>query len=143
MKLSEAIRLGAMSGPQARWKLYDPETGGTCAQGAAALAIGCLDTNTGWYILPFPAAIHAIWKPVYREFMEAPCPECGRHEDGYISNGLMAHLNNEHGWTREQIAARVQAIEDAQVSPDPSCGSSTETPEIGVPTSVGVVATQK
>lgn len=119
MKLSEAIRLGAMAGPQIFWRLYDAQTHGTCAQGAAALAIGCIDLETRYYKVPFPPAITAAWTPVYAAFMNQPCPECGQR-DKFLSDGLMAHLNNEHQWTREHIADMVEEIErraDAEGQP--------------------------
>lgn len=45
MKLSEAIKLGAMNGPQA----FDAYTDGvgTCALGAALKAVGCAPVDAG------------------------------------------------------------------------------------------------
>lgn len=48
MRLSEAIRLGAMWGPQTSGVSYDPTTHGTCAMGAAWLASGRQPLATTW-----------------------------------------------------------------------------------------------
>jgi hypothetical protein len=106
MKLSEAIRLGAMNGPQVFGRLGDLAGGGTCAQGAAVLAIGLMpDALRGIniqarFIEAFPASV-----------IPAQCPKC---KENNVAGNLMAHLNNDHLWTREQIADWVEQIERAQ-----------------------------
>ncbi len=42
---SEAIRLGGMLAPKAKWVFYDGRTGAMCVQGAALQAIGKLHTT--------------------------------------------------------------------------------------------------
>jgi hypothetical protein len=102
MKLSTAIRLGAMLGPQAFGRLDDATTGGTCAYGAALQAAG-LDFYDTWKLT---GVFHAM------------CPACAdaqRAADRYRFNTL-AHLNDTHRWTREQIADWVQTIEEQAVA---------------------------
>lgn len=80
MLLSEAIRLGAMLGPQYRGKAFGPNNS-TCALGSAALAIGCDSSSL------YPSRIEKHW-PI-------------------LTNGLgreIARKNDSHDWTREQIA---------------------------------------
>lgn len=80
MKLSEAIRLGAMMGPQVFRTLSDD--GGTCAMGSASKAIGVSTQQ-------FPE----VWPWVYAK--EMPCPECA-----WLCNNvawvIATHLNDHH-----------------------------------------------
>lgn len=103
MKLSEAIRLGALLKPQG----FDDGPFGasdqhTCAFHAACEAIGHPryggESYDSWGRL-------GVW--------EAPCPVANCDRNRYPWN-TVAHLNDDHRWTREQIADWVQAIEDAQ-----------------------------
>jgi hypothetical protein len=115
MKLSEAIRLGSMNGPQVFGRLGD-FSGGTCAQGAAVLAIGLMpDAFKGIsiqarFIDAFPVSVIPV-----------RCPEC---ETRNVAGNVMAHLNNDHKWTRERIADWVETIERAHEPHDPACDSS-------------------
>lgn len=98
MKLSDAILLGSIGTVQAFGKFYDD--GKTCAMGAGLSAIGKLvcdfsyknfyNEQEAW---PYCASI-------------AKCPECC---DDWIRRlrDVVAHLNNEHTWTRPRIAAWV------------------------------------
>lgn len=102
MRLSEAIRLGAMLKPQA---FGDYSVGvGTCALGAAHEALGKnADDESEWW-----------WPELPRD---AICPSCGgmRHSDSsFAVGGVIAHLNDVHKWTREQIADWVETIEREQ-----------------------------
>lgn len=107
MKLSEAIRLGAMMKPQAFGSFYD--NGGSCALGAACDALG-IDPNLETQFLFVPDKIGY-----------SVCPECGMtrfqrntaEDDAY----LIVHLNDIHRWTREQIADWVETIEAQQEQP--------------------------
>jgi hypothetical protein len=97
MRLSEAMRLGAMLKPQGFRALIGLR-GRTCALGAALDAIGCLDLGTippMWY-----------WAVECIGF----CPACRRpHRRDVVA--LIAHLNDRHHWTRERIAELIATIE--------------------------------
>lgn len=99
MKLSEAIRLGAMLHPQAFGAMQflnaNHEIIGTCAMGAAMRA--------GYR--PDVGAIRIVSCPVHR------------HASCLIDSNLYAmvtHLNDWHRWTREAIAGWVETIEAAE-----------------------------
>lgn len=109
MRLSEAIRLGAMLRPVQEFHvLFDPATGGSCALGAAAEAIGMLDTSRyGRYLKGKKAPKHWRW-------LKAPraCPQCrNKYRD---TQDVIIHLNNGHKWTRERIADWIETLEQAQ-----------------------------
>jgi hypothetical protein len=97
MRLSEAIRLGAMLHPQA-FGWYQRE-GGTCAMGAAMDAGGF----QRWPIV---------------EVSPATCPACAcvLHGNGicHATGAIIVHLNDGHRWTREQIADWVQTVEERE-----------------------------
>lgn len=118
MRLSEAIRLGAMLKPQAFGTWYDGE--GTCATGAALEAMGFLDTNL---LSAFPSrdeeekVFSAYAASVaFREHnailknKKCACLECGSVA---FVGAMIVHLNNKHRWTRERIADWVETIETA------------------------------
>lgn len=114
MRLSEAIRLGAMLRPQEYSVLFDVSTGRSCALGAAAEAIGMLDiTETNRFVNGVKAPQAWMW--VKRI---AACPECGPmfacHYDKRDVQSVIIHLNNQHRWTRERIADWVESIERSQ-----------------------------
>lgn len=112
MRLSEAIRLGAMLKPQGFGDLW---TGGvravegrlvdtpvhSCALGAAWDALGC-----GWRdpLKDPPPAICA--------FLNQPaiCPSCFLRRRANLGQ-IVAHLNDHHRWTRERIADWVESQE--------------------------------
>lgn len=102
MKLSEAIRLGAMLRPQAFYGLF--AGGGSCANGAALEAFGCKPTSEDpWEYMPSDLI----------EFSDS----IARHPvTGYSDaiNTVIVGLNNDWRWTRESIANWVATIEDAQ-----------------------------
>jgi hypothetical protein len=134
MKLSEAIRLGSMIGPQAygaRRKtvkrgflgLFGPKVEAFCAMGAAYAAVGAstvtrparpgelagaerggISRYQGGELVTF------ITCPWYT-FLEriTPCPACSRDE--MELDRLIAHLNDKHKWTRERIADFVETLE--------------------------------
>ena len=126
MKLSEAIRLGAMLKPQAFGALSSTDQTGTCAMGAAIQAIGSpmralrdgeASTNgrrsTG---TPLVADVPQDWQNTY-DAKDPVCPECA----GIKVNVLAAitHLNDTHRWTRERIADWVETLEVAAVTTEP------------------------
>lgn len=109
MKLSEAIRAGAAKRPtQAFGVLYDFRDDATCAIGAAADAIGMLDTSSHNRFLPGVEPPLA-WKAVC--YQQMTCPSCG--EIFKRLDTWMIHANSVHRWTREAIADCVEAAEVA------------------------------
>lgn len=107
MKLSEAIRLGAMVSAQGFGGL---STGGRCALGAAADAIGIEDWVNGaldyWQLRQQWPVLNA----------SACCPECF---DGEMALSVVWHLNDQHRWTRERIADWVETLEQRSESSVP------------------------
>ena len=99
MKLSEAIRLGAMLRPQGFGPQVVTERG-SCVWGAAIEAIGQYP-NVYW------SRVLSKW-PVATEPSVCPVLRCGTL--GSVS-GVMVHLNNDHCWTREKIAEWVATME--------------------------------
>ena len=118
MKLSEAIRLGAMMHPQHFGDMHefgDDGRGnriiiGSCALGAALDAGWAEDATMGG-------------DPVIKSLMGwYPCPQC--HLSYYQSHNINAaafppfllcvivHLNDSHHWTRERIADWVELLEN-------------------------------
>lgn len=102
MRVSEAMRLGAMLDGQAFNTLQD-EGGRTCAIGAALKAL------TG----------AATWTPAGEEAMHwmtftgrMTCPACDLIE--WHVHNLVVHLNNHHRWPRHQIADWLQTVEEVR-----------------------------
>ncbi len=94
LKLSEAMRLGAMLKPQGFWALRPKET--ACALDAVRLAVGREPLLADlWPILDGPAT----------------CPVCGEdpHYALSLAQVIATHLNDTHRWTREQIADWIEA----------------------------------
>ena len=95
MLLSEAIRLGAMLGPQCFDEFHNEQTDATCALGAAFLALGTEGSFFGpeWCLGNIPA----------------DCPQC-RHK---LKNSVqvITHLNDYHRWSRSAIADWVETLE--------------------------------
>ena len=116
MKLSDAIRLGAMLKPQAFGDYTDGR--GTCAWGAANEAIGVAADDDGDLTGPWLALCCA----------DVSCPSCGGRYGSIDPGGdgcprvatLIAHLNDHHRWTREQIADWVATIEAQQEQATPA-----------------------
>jgi hypothetical protein len=107
MRLSEAIRAGARLRRKQAFGVLLDSAGGTCALGAAADAVGGLDTETrlyrhGWKA---PQEWHSLVKA------GAKCPECGtpfkRLDD------CIVHMNNVHKLRRNRIADFVATLEAA------------------------------
>lgn len=106
MRLSEAIRLGAMLKPQAFGDFSDGT--GTCAWGAANEAIGkSVDDDY----------VDDEWMDVCHA--DVRCPECGdcrgttdKDADGQSRvASLIEHFNDDHLWTRERIADWLEGVE--------------------------------
>lgn len=101
MRLSEAIRLGAMLKPQG-FGNYTDQFGGTCAIGAACEAAG-IDAHSSPDVARYEIA--------YVRPIDGACPECGVARFTGIGGNLIVHLNDTHRWTRERIADHVATIE--------------------------------
>lgn len=108
MRLSEAIRLGSMLRPQIRNE-YSTRRG-SCAVGAACDALGIGELGI--------AAAEMEWVKAFDvdasgRIHHRLCPVCGDGRPNTVN--AITHLNDDHKWTREQIADWVQTIEPAQV----------------------------
>jgi hypothetical protein len=114
MRLSEAIRLGALLKPQAfgpsGWK-------GSCALRAASEAVGILQPVHDLFLY----TALALRFPILRHH-DVACPSCGHQDDLMFTT---YHLNDEHRWTREAIADFVETVErsreDVAVGRDQRC----------------------
>lgn len=102
MRLSEAMRLGAMWRPQGFGQLWQERVDGSfasCALGAAFEALGCAP---GTSVVRLRGA---TWRWLA---MAAGCPACHR---AATREWVIEHLNDWHNWTREAIADWVETIE--------------------------------
>lgn len=104
MKLSEAIRLGAMLKPQGFGHI---DNDGTCALGAAYDALGKLN-DKGFYYEQLMTVF-----PILRIADRVACPVCHQPR-GMFQLATIPHLNDDHLWTRERIADWVEQIEQQQ-----------------------------
>ena len=100
MRLSEAIRLGAMLGPQAFGATFENEK--SCALGSALRAISI--TDRPW------TATADVWPFVYTR---AQHPVLG---DTYLVITIIRELNDLHRWTREAIADWVATVEPPEAA---------------------------
>lgn len=119
MKLSEAIKLGSMLHPQGTGAYASEEhtflmgqqvsTGiRTCAYGAALIAVGnsvevCLSKS-----IEIQVDAPDEWDTVTERILVCPADGCGKVDRG---DNLIFHLNDDHEWTREQIADWVEQKE--------------------------------
>lgn len=104
--LSEAIREGAKMNPQC-FSVYAND-GATCALGAAVTAIGSPE------ILAIGWPMEFLWNQFpYISRLSAECPvdECQTCAATEFL-GVIAHINDEHRWTREQIADWLETEEE-------------------------------
>lgn len=111
MRLSEAIKLGAMLRPQASggralvrvrgWRgwVFDQQVLGTCALAAATEAVG----------LQLWINAYDEWPWMLGRFVS--CPATGGNKSVSL---IVMELNDRHRWTRERIADWVATIEPAQ-----------------------------
>lgn len=100
MKLSEAIRLGAMLNPQTQVGSLSHK-GATCAIGGAMKAAG-LSLKA---FCPYDVAA-ARW-PILNNYTQSPISGFGIDRLMYV----IWTLNDSEGWTREQIAEWVASQE--------------------------------
>lgn len=112
MKLSEAIRLGAMLRPGS---FCGPGITSSCALQAAYEAVtGTHEQGTDQKAWVF---VYAVWPWTTRQ---AVCPACGACNDWLrIPRIIAIHLNDRHQWTRERIADWVATIEPKDPEPMP------------------------
>lgn len=96
MLLSEAILLGSTLKPQCYRKIFDGV--GTCAWGAAYDAVGILGSPNS---INFAANFNL---GLIKSVSSCPIYSCSRKDN---INILIAHLNDAHHLTREQIASWV------------------------------------
>lgn len=106
MRLSEAIRLGAMIRPQTYFYWF--HDGGSCAIGAALEAVGAAVYSDCFFRTGAPKAWE--WSR-----MTVACPACEQQDQ---AQEHLRHLNNVHRWTRERIADWVATIEPQPVAVD-------------------------
>lgn len=104
MKLSEAIRLGAMMGKQlfGRFRSFEDGDDSSCALGSALKAIGSADCSVTEITDRFS------WITV----VNVACPACPAKD---TCASVTVHLNDDHRWTRDAIADWVATIEPAEV----------------------------
>lgn len=108
MRLSEAIRLGAMLNPQG-WRRLKDFDGSTCAIGAALEAVG-------HKIIGGEADYRAA-----RQAFPILCWFAPRGMFGPTVFETVWHLNDASGKTREQIADWVETLEPQEVeAPEPA-----------------------
>ena len=113
MRLSEAIRLGAMLRPQEYKAVFAQRDGEwySCAIGAIAEAVGQKPNNINEGLF---RAVQSF--PILNSIVGTyPC-DCGQV---FLAGGriwhIISHLNNSHRWTRERIAAWVATIEPQEL----------------------------
>lgn len=112
MRLSEAMRLGALLRPQGFWsKQFRASQDTTCAVEAVAEAMGWVYRDVG------PEKYIALWP-----WLPTTCPVCGRLFD-YGSVMIAVCLNDQHQWTRERIADWVATHEPSAESETPPMGA--------------------
>jgi hypothetical protein len=115
MRLSEAMRLGSMLRPQGFGRVLTHD-GKSCALGAAYDAIG--ELRPSGLMFKEIALIRDAWPVLHQEAIQCPaCAKTPRMDDGTFS-GNITHLNDDHRWTREQIADWVETLESARQPAD-------------------------
>lgn len=116
MKLSEAIRLGAMLTPQGIGGYFDQV--GTCALGAASEALGmvpAIEETNGRPHVPYNE-LSAVYPWLERQVMH---PVRGEELSGCV---VIYTLNDVNCWTREQIADWVESVERSMEPQSPAAG---------------------
>ncbi len=110
MKLSEAIRLGAMATEQGFGAPSIASNEAPCALGAARIAAGLGDHCA----VDCYSVLAYRWPVLYRMVAN---PVAGRME--YVVDAIWS-LNDVHRWTREQIADWIETIEAQHETPAPA-----------------------
>jgi hypothetical protein len=116
MRLSEAIRLGAMISPQTRGYFFrravsDKESVvATCALGAAALAVG-------GPVFSFAHSAYDTWPILAFAVPEAELPSgIARSRRSLRLADVIIMLNDKERWTRTEIAGWVERFEENHLS---------------------------
>ena len=107
MTLSEAIRLGAMTGSQA-FSVMETHDGATCALGAACRAAGFGRGNDRF------SAMRNTW-PILAQIARCPALVDGCDTVDAALESVIIYLNDEAKWSREHIADFVLKLEQAAV----------------------------
>lgn len=105
MKLSEAIREGAKLRPQTHRRYWQPN--GSCALGAAVEATkGSVAASS----VSIREHLNEVWQGLRDTYKYCPvdCCRWQRHEALYDVPAIVVHLNDDHDWTREEIADWVE-----------------------------------
>lgn len=126
MRLSDAIRLGAMLKPQGTGSLM--QGGHTCALGAALDAVGVFAAGGGFVGM---YAVDLRWPWIGIQGRRS-CPACSVSTPTICCGSVAAcviHLNDDHRWTREAIADWVAQQEDALGIIDDGQQATVPTPE--------------
>ena len=125
VKLSEAMRLGAMLSEQG-YGIRAMTGEDRCALGAALAAVHTseldppLHPKSRWHVADSYAAVRTHWPWTLTQ--TGSCPVCARASgSGWRVLRLIAHLNDQHRWTREQTAAWVAMIEPVVDTPEAVC----------------------
>jgi hypothetical protein len=107
--LAEAIRLGAMLGPQVRGTFFRKRNGEvqTCALGAAADALGAEKPG----LFPSLQMWPILSSLVAEEEMPGELRAGSVHFADQTLMGTIMHLNDVEGWTRTEIADWVEQYE--------------------------------
>lgn len=116
MKLSEAMRKGAAVSPPAKGLYFrvlteHPDVICSCALGAAAIGAFDLDPSldSGWTLRQCSQAERQLFETYYILFTDnVAAPVSDLDEDSLHT--IIAKLNDEYNWTREQIADWLQSI---------------------------------
>ena len=112
LRLSEAIRLGAMMLPEVHGPMFgkrDDQICGACAIGTALYAVGTMADRMRWVINSSLSEFSRHW-PWTKEYRIHPI-------DGIKLSAchIIVTLFEMHHWTREQIADWVETIEPREV----------------------------
>jgi hypothetical protein len=107
MRLSEAMRLGALLSPQG----FGPQAmvgESRCALGAALAATQTASAGRHGVSTEAYALVNRRWPWLFVRGVGCPvCEDC----PGWPPAIVIGHLNDQHRWTREQIAAWVETLE--------------------------------
>jgi hypothetical protein len=104
MRLSDAIRLGSTLGPQCFGQYTISGDNGSCALGAAILAVDHDEEDVSQLLIHFPELL-----------LRVVCPDSGTCLNLSFSGrrdfrDVIVHLNDTHRWTREAIADWVDQV---------------------------------
>lgn len=108
LKLSDAMRLGAMLKPQ-RFGILSSPDGGTCAMGAAFDALGGLGELIGQSNAAWACSAAALWPWVMTIVRHPVMGDSMFHSSGVLN--IIVDLNDRFQWSRERIADWIATIE--------------------------------